>query len=227
MATLQIRLSASQRDDLAAVCALGSVELDKVVSRLESDNFTIRRSQIGESIKAVVGSDNGVILSRFLFGLAGNFRHTFFSPDVALDKIARSLGETVRTDERFTNWVECRASLRRILETRSVSLSAKALDVSYDFERVYLAGRLLTSIRPIFNEERDEIKGSTIVQTLRLEFISPDGIQSSISIAMDSVDIERLKEECDRAARKATIAKARIEKSCGFEAIIPGDETDE
>jgi hypothetical protein len=106
--------------------------------------------------------------------------------------VAQSLGDAAKSDPRFRDWDECRAAIKRLLETRSLTLAAKALDISYDFERVYLAGRLLTSMRPVFDDQREDIRGSTIVQTLRLEYLAPNGDQSSISVAMD---IKRLKEE--------------------------------
>jgi hypothetical protein len=44
---------------------------------------------------------------------------------------------------------------------------------------------------------------------------------------MDMDDIRELRDECDRAVNKAERARIRIADACGFEAIIPGEETNE
>lgn len=226
MLSPQIRLNASRKTDLARVCELGAKKLDQVASKIES-GFTIRRSQIEETIQEIIGQDDGKILTSVLFGVAGSFRRFSVSADDALERITQILASDLKDNPKFAEWEECRACLKRMMETQSVSLAAKALDISYDFERVYISGRLLTSIRPIFDESRQDIRGATIVQTLRLESASPDGDQVSISVAMDMSDIRRLQEECERAIKKAEIAQARFEKDCGFDAIIPGEEDDD
>jgi hypothetical protein len=223
----RIRLTAAHKDELALACELGPGKLKAIAHAIDAAEFTIRRSQIEETIKAQIGPEKGVVLARLLFGIAGIFRRTSLSAADALDRVEQSLNKDDSEDTRFGNWNECRAQLKLILETRSLSLAAKALDISYDFERVYLAGRLLTSVRPVFDEQRNEIFGSTIVQTLRLEFLAPNGDQSSISVAMDLDDIHKLRDECQRAINKAATAKARVERDCGFEAIIPGEEVSE
>lgn len=227
MAAIQFRLMASHKDDLATICGLGGRKLVAIADRIESSKLTIRRTKIDKMLMDEIGEGPGTALSSVLFGIAGTFRRAAISAGDALERVGQSLGDAKETDTRFAKWDECRGPLKRILETRSVTLAAKALDVSYDFERVYLAGRILTSIRPIFDEPREEIVGSTIVQTLRLEYLAPNGDQSSISVAMDLDDVNRLKDECERAENKAAAAKVRIEKECDFEAIIPGEEVHE
>ena len=223
----QIRLHTSQRDDLAVACGLGADVLRKLASKIEASDFTIRRTRIEGIITSEIGRERGVPLARMLFGLASTFRRAFLSADDALDSVTASLGDALHTDPRFAKWNECRGGLKKLLETKSVSLAAKAIDISYDFERGYLTGRLLTSVRPVFDDQREDIVGTTIVQTLRLEYIAPNGDQSNISVAMDRDDIIKLADERERAVKKADRAKTRFEKDCEFDAIIPGEETDE
>jgi hypothetical protein len=227
MQAVQFRLTAGHKDDLAVVCEVGVDGLNKIADRLDSDGFTIRRSQIDRAIRDVVGDDNGAIVSRILFGIAGTFRRSLSTPDDAIGGLTHALGDSLTTDSRFKHWNDVLPAVRRLLATRSLSLAAKALDVSYDFERVYIAGRLLTSIRPIFDDQREEVVGSSIVQTLRLEYVAPDGRRSNLSVALDMEDIQRLQEECARAIKKAEVARERIQRDCNMDAIIPGEENSE
>jgi hypothetical protein len=218
------RLSPSQRHDIAVACEIGASRLGMIASKIDALGLTIRRSRIEKILHDNLGQETGTALGHLLFGIAGTFRRTPTSAKDFLDGISAAIEAASEEEPSFKKWGDCRPALERLLTTQSISLAAKVLDISYDFERVYLAGRLLTSIRPVFDDPRERILGSTIVQTLRIEFIAPNGDQSSISIAVDSDDIRQLITECERALNKAETAKAEIEKKCGYEAIIPGEE---
>jgi len=220
----RFRLTSTQRSGLATACEIGAVSLDRIAKRISSEKLTIRRSKIEEVMCEEIGAERGSILAQLVFGIAGTFRRTLTNPKEFLDRLEDSFPSGSDADERLSTWGASRPALQRLLETESVLLAAKAIDISYDFERVYIAGRLLTSIRPVFDGPREEVVGSTIVQTLRVEFIAPNGDQSSISIALDASDIQQLEKECRAALNKAEMAKKKIEKDCRIEAIIPGEE---
>lgn len=218
------RLSAGQRHDIAVACEIGAARLLEIAAKIGSQSLTIRRSKIENVLLAELGEEGGTALANLLFGIAGTFRRTPTSAGEFLSRISSAVEAAAAEEPRLRKWGECRPAVEKLLTTPSISLAAKALDISYDFERVYITGRLLTSIRPVFDEERRNIRGSTIVQTLRLEYAGQNGEQNSISIALDADDIKQLLTECERALSKATIAQEDIESKCGFEAIIPGEE---
>jgi hypothetical protein len=220
----RIILPSSHTEDLAVVCSIGAGTLFGIAQRIEEAGPTIRRAPIEQIMLDEAGPQKGSILSYVVFGIAASFRRRSMAANDILDRLEASIKSAAKDDQRFRDWGECRRALSQILQTTSVTVAAKALDISYDFERIYVAGRLLTSVRPVFNEERDKILGATIVQTLRLEYIAPNGDQSNISIAMDKSDIEELLEECSKALQKAELAKIRFADDYKFEAIIPGEE---
>jgi len=117
--------------------------------------------------------------------------------------------------------------LERLLNVPSITATAKALDLSYDFARLCMATRILTDIRPVFGEEngkKTEIIGTTITQTLRIEYNSPVGNEQTISFALDLDDIKQLMASCEEAIYKAETARHLIEEHCKIPTIIPGEE---
>jgi hypothetical protein len=224
MLTPTFKLTETQIDDLAEVCEIGGSRLEIIASKMASQQPMIRRAKIEATLRAEVGSERAIILNRLLFGIAGTFRRARLPAKDILDSITPAVKAQENEDERLRKWDSCRPGLEKLLTTPSISLAAKAVDISYDFERVFLTGRLLTSIRPVFDDSREEIVGSTIVQTLRLEFLAANGDHSSISIAMDADDIRQLQKECETALSKAEKAKAEMEAKFRFEAIITGEE---
>jgi hypothetical protein len=218
------RLTPSQRQDIAATCDIGATRLNEIAGKIEFQRLTIRRSKIEKIFHDEAGPENGTALANLLFGIAGTFRRTPTSPKEFLDRMSNAIEAAAPEEPGLNKWGSCRPAIERLLSTHSVTLAAKALDISYDFERVYIAGRLLTSIRPVFDDPRESIVGSTIVQTLRIEYVAGNGDQSSISIAVDADDIRQLMTECERSLNKAKTAKTQIEHKWNLEAIIPGEE---
>ena len=221
----RIILSISQRDDLVATCALGKAALENIAVKLEFAKRTIRRRTIDDIIKNEIGDAAGEIVSRFLFGIAGPLRRDIATAEDMLKGIAKAIETSFKDDRRFTNWATCQPILLRLLKLPSVSLAAKALDISYDFERVYASARFLTSVRPVYTESRDDIVGATVVQTLRLDYVSSNGDETSISVAIDLDDIKALRGACDDALIKATTARDRFEGRYELEIIMPGGGT--
>src|SRR5206468_2991943 len=102
------------------------------------------------------------------------------------------------------------------------TLYAKARDLAFDFERLYTRARILTDIRPIYDDPRNAIVGADIIQSLRLDYVSSDGDTKTITIALDIPDLEQLKKCCEDALQKSEVARKLIEGS-GLEVVLPGE----
>ena len=218
-----ISLSASQRTDLASVCAAGAGKIDQVTARLNETPVTIRSSRIRDLIGAVVGTDKKEAFGRVIFGLATASRRVFSDTKSTLDSVTSALIPHWSEDQMKT-WAACQPALERLLNAKSVALAAKASDLAFDVERFCVGVRIVTDIRPVFDGPREAIVGSTIRQTLRLEYVSLDGSPSSISIGLDSEDIGILKSACEEALRKAEVAKITLESKGLPELLMPGED---
>jgi hypothetical protein len=213
-------------DDLAAVCTLGPEQLARVRQRLDGST-TISRRKIQEMVDAVLAPPANLSLVRFLMSVGVTLRRRSTKPAEFVEGVTRYLPSLRPADTRFASWGDCRPELEQLLGLSSVVLAAKAYDISYDFERVFTAARLITSIRPVFKEgekgDKDDIVGSTVVQTLRLEYASHQGKYESLSIALDLDDVEKLRKSCVEALAKARASVALMEEKCQIEATMIGE----
>jgi hypothetical protein len=211
MAVKRSRLTNSQEESVAAICEIGPSKLKQIFSRLETHDLIISVEEIRSLIIDNVGADLGEHLATFLFGVAVAHRRDEASPATTL----QSISELVKKSPKVPNidvWEACQPIVESLLNSRSLRAATKALSVAYDFERLYLDGRFLTSMRPIFDPPREEIIGAVVVQTLRLEYTSTDGGRSTISLALDKADLEQLKTSCERALKKAQTLKRSTTK---------------
>jgi hypothetical protein len=138
----RVRVSPSQAQELAVACRLGPSLLRSLADEIESERATISQSRLSEIIERFVPSEDGKVLARLLLSLAAAISRDATKISGVLDGITFALESDFKEDKRFVAWRDCRDAIGRLLSSRSIILSAKALDVSYDFERVLAASRL-------------------------------------------------------------------------------------
>jgi hypothetical protein len=93
--------------------------------------------------------------------------------------------------------------LVKIFEGRTgLEISMKAMGVVLDQDRVFLHARILTDIRPVFNEDGDTVHAAVIIHNLRIHYVV-DSEHKDFYVALDASDIRALREALDRAETKA------------------------
>ena len=215
-------LSRQQEATLAVICEIGGDQLRHLARTIDETPFTIDRSKITGLVTSHVGSDAGEKLVNFLFGIVVNARQ---DPEAPLEVLSRLDARIVKSDDpAFAAWPACYQALLSLVQSPSLRLSAKALEVAYDFERIYREGRFITSARPVFNDGRDAIMGAIVVQTLRLDYSSSTGEESTLSVAMDMADIKQLRRACDDAIKKGETAFKAAADMWNVSTLMPGED---
>jgi hypothetical protein len=224
MADRMIRLSKPQADDISFICSFGVGLLSEVAAAIEALPPTMKKGKVQEAISAVAGGDKAERIRRIIFSLATVHRRNFDDASSLLDSVSvpPEWGEQQRQ-----KWRECKPSFARLLSAKSIVLAAKATDLSFDVERFCVGARIITDIRPVFDEQRSSIVGSTIRQTLRLEYMSIDGTVTSVSIGLDANDISRIRRACEEAMRKVSVVTETLQRAGITELLIPGKGDDE
>lgn len=121
--------------------------------------------------------------------------------------------------------------MSKLFQADAVRTVSKATDLAYDHANLFQGVRIVTDIRPVFNDLDDDrlaIDGAVVSYTLRLHFDNREG-DHSLSIALDEADILVLQDQCERALRKAKIAYERMSQpqNAGIPTVISGEDTDE
>lgn len=220
MVEVRSRLSDTQVATLTALTKINISDLQAISSELSAAPFTVDPDDVRERIERIAGSEPGRQLHSFLFTLLASVRSDDQSPEATLANV----GAQVKTalPSLAEGWEPREAIFKAILGSRSVRTSAKAIQVSYDFERVFLEGRFITSIRPIFDDPRETILGAAVVQTLRIDYSSAGGEQASISFACDRADIEQLYKSCELALKKGNEALRQAHDAWRLPVMMPG-----
>jgi hypothetical protein len=224
MPSLRINLSQSQLDDIAKLCSLGASQLNRLVEGLENLGSTIRRSELRRAIAEVAASDEVAdAVYRVLSGLALARRIRGTEVSDLLEAITNTLPHSGWAEDKTLLWHERAPIVGRLIQSSAVVLSTKARDLSEDFERVLSNTRIITDMRPIY-DDADKIVGVELTQTLRIDYVSPsDNSPKTISFVLDHKDIGKLRDDCERALTKAESAKEVLRSRFNDEILMPGE----
>lgn len=230
--TLQVRLHPAQLEDLAKIRDIPADALICLVERfgrlvpvpLDVDSL---RKAASETLKDQRTEDVDALV-RQLLQLHGLVRQRRVPVQEASKAILASIeaSSTPWTEDQKSKWAVNVASLETLVTSDPVRMVAAALDLSYDYANLLQTARILTDIRPIFDPDASVIEGAVVSYTLRLKYDSLDG-DHSLSIALDEKDIERLREQCDRAIKKANLARDWMKqpRSNGVPTLVSGEQS--
>jgi hypothetical protein len=214
---------------MRAISELGPESVAKVVESLGSlEPRPIRPATLIDAGKhAVPDRDSAVeiLLSSALF-LRGLMRRSAHSAEEFVTAIDSAIGQSTQETKIDSSRPSSTATaFQRLLDSSAVALVAKAIDLTYDCANLYRQGRILTDVRPLFDDQADAVQAAVVSFTLRLAFDSADG-DHEFSVAMDLNDVRRLESECRRSAKKAEVLQALISDRLDISSAISGEGAD-
>src|SRR5690242_15596842 len=140
MAIPRFRLSDSQAKDLLRTCALGPDRLNDLAAVLNNKDEPpiISRAILRQRMSHAIPDDEIEPVSRVLFGFAIIARDNFVSSDEFATAFDQAVTALEWDEEKRKLWRRARDPMIRVLYARDLTLSAKAMDLIFDFEKFCL-----------------------------------------------------------------------------------------
>jgi hypothetical protein len=213
---IQISLNKSQILDLKILLELGPEVLGRVVQRIEQlDSAPLAPAELHAAVKEVLPDNPTAVDSvmRQALSLASLRRRRKLDADQVLAGIRHGLktANAAWGPPSLSEWEQIEPSFRALIASPKVETTAKALDLSYDYANLLQTTRIVTDIRPVFDNEVTRIDGAVVSFTLRMNYDNLEGAHS-LSIAMNQADVEFLREQCDRALKKSILARDTLDR---------------
>lgn len=141
-------------------------------------------------------------------------------------KCLSDLPEEKRDNITVELWKKAEADILTALSPdNALAILEKSIGLGYSHQNVLVNVRLITDIRPVFNDDATKIVKMVTTNLLMLDYF--DGTASKrLHITVDASDVERLKQLCDRAQRKASVVLDDF-KGYDWETSIIGEGEDE
>lgn len=90
-----------------------------------------------------------------------------------------------------------------------IRISSKAEDILTDTERVFYSAKVLTDVRPVFDEEGKRVQAAVLLHNLRIHF-GQENDHRNFFVTLDTGDIKLLRDVLDRADQKAEALEALL-----------------
>jgi len=196
-------------------------DLDRLVAAMARVHPTMDYEGLGEQVVAL-NVDETLIGTLAGMSLALNDRPNV-PVTVFVDELVSAIQEL---DKKIVppngDWTPLKAALTQLINPNgALAYTAKATQLSREYENIYREGRILSDIRPIFPRDSNKPEFAAIVHLLRVGYRDASGGAARIIFALDRSDLRELKETIDRAIRKDESLHAII-SAAGLGATDPG-----
>jgi hypothetical protein len=100
-----------------------------------------------------------------------------------------------------------------LLQNATVQRFAKALTLRNEYERILTDTRILSDIRPVFDDDQENpsMRAAIVNHTLRFTYTAGDGERHESHFALDVDDLEKLKTQIERALKKDKASQRMVE----------------
>lgn len=227
---MNFTIPASQRRAVEILARLDPAQFEGLVAFLESRPLGASTPRVEGDVAriATLESSDAKALVEFLAGLCIQRMRTRDWAGVELSEFVRSVSDaTVREElEPAVGLLVFGELLTRVLNS-AFGKSIKAVDVLYEQERLLQAARVITDIRPVFEDDPSRPPyAALLIHTLRIEYHDTGANDvRSIEFVMDSEDVRRLARLLDRATAKTKSLQAAW-RSPETTLLVPPTEDD-
>lgn len=196
----QLYVPTPHRTPLRDLAALDQGDYKDLLNALEDPDLHIRRWEAVTSLAAVTPLQDDTI--DLLLDALVSLRLTATAHSFTLDEVSSAVSQAaeLKLEERLQPMLDTR--LRECLGTSGVDQRAKMIDIVSSHERLLRSARLVTDLRPIFQENPTEDPRSAIIaHTLRLSFLE-SGELRTIHLSLSRDLVLQLRDAGDRALSK-------------------------
>lgn len=136
--------------------------------------------------------------------------------------VMKALRVAIDSPDQQSEWDSIAVSMQGLIDSTPIRLVTKAMELSYDYANLLRKARIITDLRPLFDDEGEKVEGGVVTHTLRVAYSSDDG-GHEVSLALDLQDVKKLREQCDRAIVKANSIRDEFVQSTKKPCLISGE----
>ena len=178
-------------------------EVSSLISAIENEPPGANFKVLSGKIQSLVGLEEDI--ANIILSLTLSLLSSLEDSELDIEKFKNSIYSSLEEKEKedLIPTTSLRKYIDLILQKgQNLKVTTKAHTLNSERERILVSSRIITDIRPVFNDEKEEeIQGSIIIHTLQLEFFE-DSKKKTMFFAVDSKDLEKLKTDVERAEKK-------------------------
>ncbi|MHC9292037.1 hypothetical protein ACRCUN_06190 [Mycobacterium sp. LTG2003] len=193
-----LRIPDGDRDALVGLLKLGTADGKELSTAIDASDGSFN------SVADLLGKHDvdGRTAFTSLMSLMAAGRRFRISSDALVEVLTNSFGVE-----------DAGMGITALLNNATIQRYAKALTLRNEYERIVTDTRILSDIRPVFDddEENPGIRAAIVNHTLRFTYTAGDGERHESHFALDVHDLEKLKAQIERALKKDKASQSLVE----------------
>jgi hypothetical protein len=210
----ELKIPERHKKGILKLFELSNDSFDEIVSAFEGigPKFSPEQlsAEVGSKIKGI-SSTNLVEMIAALLSLISHRVRDETPPEELAEQVVQAMTEVTKDLKDKQELLKQR--LVRFFKIETLLVAAKAAGVLQSHENTFCNARILTDMRPVFGSDATVTpNAAVIVHMLNLSY-HHEGELKEIYLAMDTIDIEILREVLDRADLKCQSLKSLIQRA--------------
>lgn len=124
------------------------------------------------------------------------------SADLTIEQFIRDVSRLLaRRKDKSINLPSVEQRLTSLLNIEALAFSARAFDLQHEYDKLFISARIVSDVRPVFNQAGTEPVATMIVHNLSIKYYQT-GEYKEMFIALDEADVAKLRKVLDRADSK-------------------------
>jgi hypothetical protein len=161
------------------------------------------------AVLADVKEEDRSLLTDSLTGLHYLKSASGYGVDELIDVVSKAFGREGDSADGSRERLE--ENLRTILSIKPLIASAKALDLLSERDKVLLGTRILSNIRPVFDDDLTApFLASVVTHSLKITVRGASSGAETIYLSLDTQDLKDLRDTIDRAILKANSIASKL-----------------
>jgi hypothetical protein len=202
----KIRIPDGDKQNITNLFALSEQDTAKLAAALVQAKPMVSLREFTEQVR-VEGVEQtvveGVIEVLISLLVAAEVRQRS-ADELASEVVSAAIAQNISTK------ADSEARLTQLMTADSaLCITAKAIALSNEHERIFSSARVLTDMRPIFSGTPPQPKAAVITHTLRIESHKAEGHTSEF-FGLDLNDLRTLRDALDRAISKEESIRASV-----------------
>ena len=224
---VQIKVSERQAKDLRKISEAGVEPLKRFLEWLETSPAILQGAKLKDKFKELYGDqDTSRAAYMQVLGLASFRRRRSYDVSEVVGGLIEGVRRTDDSDQ-ISQWLDKnRAIFERILDSKSIRLATKAMELCNDYDFLVSSTLVITDIRPVYSSDKTSIDGGVISNILRITYFDSgdERTKRSISYTLDVSDIDSLIGQLEAAKQKISTAEKFLSQDNSLPYFLPNGE---
>lgn len=157
--------------------------------------------------------------AKAIFGTVCSLQRVKSADGIPAEQLAAAISSSAQTQSPELFSSETTAALKSRLTSflkldGGVAITGKANDVMTDHQHVFCKARILSDVRPIFEENPNMLSAAVVIHNLQIGYHdNRNGTHKEFYVALDMNDLKQLKAIIERAEKKAVTLESLLQKA--------------